>query len=226
MQGIRLKILLVLLMLLPIPFSCEDKNECLDLEGVEPYYSAQEMVFKYVDTYWINQKTKQIMWDLVSQDYDNTIYAADSMALYFQAPENSLLYHSQKNIRQGFSFAQDAFACVSKRPGWAGTRDLVDKIHISSNYPFNEAHGKDYDLSDIVEIFAYTAVDTGKEKWMSLSEYNKNSPYEAPKRFHLLIKSKPTLSNIQQFVIKYYMLNEPGVPSKYFIITTPVFHVR
>ena len=225
MQGIKLKIILVLLMLIPIPFSCKDYNDCMDLI-VEPYYSAQEMIFKYVDNYWINQKTKTIMWGRVSQEYDVTVYAADSMALYFEAPNDALLYHSKNEIRKGFSFTQEAFACLKKQPGWAGTRDLVDKIYISSNFPFNEAHGKDYDLSDIVDIFAYNNSEPETGKWIPLSEYNKNSPYEAPKRFHLIIRSKPTLSDKQQFVVKYYMQNEPGVPSKYFIITTPVFHVR
>ena len=227
MQGIKLKILLIFLMLLPIPFSCKDYNECSDELYVEPYFSAQNLVFNHVDQYWINRKTKQIMFDVVSQDFDYTIYAGDSMALYFQVPNDELLFHSQIEMRKGFSFTQEAFAaCVTKRSGWAGTRDLVDKIYISSNYPYNEAHGKDYDLSDIVEIFAYNNKDTGKEKWMPLNQYNKNSPYEAPKRFYLLMKSKPTMSKTQQFVVKYYMKTEPGMPSKYFIVTTPIFKIR
>jgi len=191
---------------------------------VEPYFSMQELAFNYVDLYSYNVKTNKIMWHEVGQDYDNIVYPCDSMALYIKAPDDALLYHSQNNLKHGFTFTQEAFACNSKRSGWAGTRELVDKIYISSNYAFDETHAKDYDLSDIVEIFAYTT--NGKDSWMPLNEYNKNSPYEAPKRFYLLIKRKPTLSNIQQFVIKYYMKAEPGEVSKSFVITTPVFQVR
>jgi len=198
-------------------------NDCMDLY-VEPYYSAQDMSFKNIDTYWINQKTKTIMFDIVSQDFDNMEYAADSIALYFEVPKDALLYHSICRVRTRFNFTQEAFACVSKRPGWAGTCDLIDKIYISSNYDYDETHGKDYDLSDIVDIFAYTA--SGTDSWQLLNDYNKNSPYEAPKRFHLLIKRKPTQSKTQQFVVKYYMKNEQGNPSKYFIMETPVFQMR
>jgi hypothetical protein len=164
--------------------------------------------------------TKQgtLMFDLFSQDYDNHVYPCDSMALYIEA--SLLLFHSKNNIQPRFSFTQEAFACNSKRPGYAGTREQIDKIYVSSNYDFDETHSKDYDLSDIIDIFAYN------QGWMSLSEYNKNSPYEAPKRFYLLIKRKPTRSMTQQFVIKYYMKTEPGTVPEYYIITTPVLQVR
>ena len=221
MKNIWLKIFLVILMLLPIPFSCKDTNEDMDLY-VEPYFSAQAMYFHSVDLYWINQKTNEIMFDIVSQDYENIEYPADSLALFFHVPDTQLLYHSKNKIHKGFSLTQELFA--KKRPGWKGTQDLVDKIYISSNYDYDETHGKDYDLSDIVQIFAYTS--TGKNSWMLLSDYNKNSPYEAPKRFYLLIRRKPTLSQTQQFVIKYYMKNEQGTQSKYFIMETPVFQLR
>ena len=223
MKNIWLKILLIFLMLIPIPFSCKDNNECMDLY-VEPYYSAQKIIFKHVDKYWVNQKTNTLMFDLVSLEYDTFIYAADSMALYFEAPNDELLYHSYHERKINFSFTQETYACLSRRAGWAGTRDLVDKIYISSSYPYNEAHGKDYDLSDIVDIFAYSSNEVGS--WMSLSDYNKKSPYEAPKRFYLLFKSAPTVSKTHQFVVKYYMKNEPGTPSKYFIIETPIFQMR
>ena len=223
MKNIWLKILLVVLMLIPIPFSCKDMNDCPDLY-VEPYYSAQAMHFHYVDKYWINQKTKPatIKFDIISQDYENMIYAADSLAMFFHTPDTQLLYHSQNKINKGFSLSQELFAC--NRSGWAGTKDLVDKIYISSNYDYDETHGRNYDLSDIVQIFAYTS--TGKNKWMLLSDYNENSPYEASKRFYLLMTRKPTISKTQQFVVKYYMKNEPGMPSKYFIMETPVFQLR
>ena len=224
MRRIWIKILLVILMLLPIPFSCKDKSESLDLY-VEPYFRAQDMFFHYVDIYYINPKTKAPTFETINQDYDNTVYPADSMALYFHVPDTQLLYHSQRNIKKGFSFIQESFASTVKRPGYLGTRDLVDKIYISSNYEYDETHGKDYDLSDIVEIIYYSHSGPRYTR-MLLSDFNKSSPYEAPKRFYLLIRRKPTKSKTQQFVVKYYMKNEPGTPSKYFIMETPVFHVR
>ena len=213
-------------MLLPIPFSCKDKSESLDLY-VEPYFSALNMYFHYVDLYWINQNTKppSPMFEAISQDYDNMVYAADSMALFFHVPDTQMMFHSYKRIEKGFSFTQELFACNARRSGWAGTRDLVDKIYISSNYDYDETHGKDYDLSDIVQIIYYTPSGE-KNTRMLLSDFNKNSPYEAPKRFYLLLTRKPTQSKIQQFVVKYYMKNEPGTTSKYFIMETPVFHLR
>ena len=228
MKGIKLKILLVLLMLVPVPFSCKDKNECLDLY-VEPYFNIQEMDFSYIDMYYVT-KQGTLMFDLVSQDYDNNVYPCDSLALYIEA--TLLSFHSQHIIRPRFSFTQEAFACNSKRPGWAGTRELIDKIYVSSNYDFDETHPKNWDMSDIIDIFAYTttaddkANDSQKGGWMLLSDYNKNSPYEAPKRFYLLIKRKPTRSMTQQFVIKYYMKTEPGEAPEHYIITTPKFKVR
>ena len=231
MRGIKLKIALILLMLVPMPFSCVDKNECLDLY-VEPYFDIREMDFRYVDMYheYYVKGKKYLMFDAISQDFSSQVYPCDSMAMYFEA--TLLSYHAQNIKSPKFGFTQEVFACNSKRAGWAGTRELVDKIYISSNYDFDETHGKNYDLSDIIDIFAYTttvddkAGDSQKGGWMLLSDYNKNSPYEAPKRFYLLIKRKPTLSKTQQFVIKYYMKTEPGEAPKYFIITTPVFKVR
>ena len=121
-------------------------------------------------------------------------------------------------------FMQEAFACNSLSPGHAGTRELVDKIYVTSNYAFDDRHDVNYNLDDIIDIFAYSS--TGGNKRMSLEEFNKNSPYEAPKRFYLLFKRKPTKSNIQQFVIKYYMKTEPGEANEYYFVTTPVFKVR
>ena len=226
MKGMKLKILLVLLMLLPVPFSCKDKNECLEFER-EPYFSMQNMAFKYIDLYSINQKTNKLMWTAVGQDYENMIYPCDSLAMYFEAPDTSLLFHSRNYKKNYLSFSQELFACNGKRNGWAGTKDSVDKIFISSNYDFDDTHSKDDNLSDIVGILAYTT-NSSKEgdKWVPLDEYNRKSPYEAPKRFYLIIRRKPTKSKTQQFVIKYYMKNEPGETSKYFIITTPIFNVR
>jgi len=223
MKSVALRIALIILMLVPVPFSCKDKNECLDLY-VEPYFKIQGMVFKYIDKYYIDKHGKIQFPELFDQDYDNNVYPCDSMALYLMTPDTLLLYHSQHIIQPRFGFTQELFACNSKRAGYAGTRQLVDKIWVSSNYDFDETHGKDYDLSDIVEIFAY--LPNEKVERVLLSEYNKHSPYEAPKRFFLLIKRKPTLSRTQQFVIKYYMKTEPDETPEYYIITTPVFHVR
>ena len=222
MKSIKLKILLVLFILIPIPFSCEDKNECLDLY-VEPYFDIQDMIFSYVDLYYRNKEGK-LMFDLLSQDYANEVYPCDSLALYIMVPDTALLYHSKHIIQPRFGFTLEAFACNSKRPGYAGTRELVDNIFISSNFDFDETHNKNDNLSDIVDIFAYTT--SGQNEWMSLSDYNNQSPYEAPKRFYLLIKRKPTRSQTQQFVIKYYMKTEPGEATEYYIITTPILQVR
>ena len=223
MYGLKLKILLVLIILIPLPFSCEDKNECLDLY-VEPYYDIQDMVFAYVDIYYRNKEGK-LMFDGISQDYSSQVYPCDSIALYIKVPDTELLFHSNYIVPPKFGFTQEAFACNAKRPGYAGTRELVDKIHVTSIYDFDDTHPISYNLDDIVDIFAYTTI-SGNEKWMSLSEFNKDSPYEAPKRFHLLITRKPTKSPIQQFVITYTMKNEPGEATEEYIITTPVFHVR
>jgi len=168
------------------------------------------------------------MWNIVSQDYENMVYPCDSLAMYFECPKDEMIFHS-KNIINNFFGSQSVFAdnCTSLQNGYAGTKDLIDKIYISSNYDFDETHNKNDNLSDIVGILAYTTNATNEgDKWVPLDEYNQNSPYEAPKRFHLIIKRKPTRSMKQQFVIKYYMKNEEGEASKYFIIHTPVFTVR
>jgi len=225
MKGVKLKILLIVLMLVPIPFSCKDKcGAGLELY-VEPYFSMQDLAFTYVDAYSVNPRTNKLMFYRVSQDYDNTVYACDSMALFIMAPDTALLYHSQNIYKKnGFTFTQEVIACVKKQPGWAGTRELIDKIYISSNYDFDDMHPKGFDLSDIVDIFAYTT--NGENSWMLLEDYNNGSPYEAPKRFYLLIKQKARLSQVQQFVITYNMLNESGEQSRSFRIETPVFRVR
>ena len=221
MKGIKLKITLILFMLIPVPFSCKDKNECSDLY-VEPYYNMLGMVFNYVDLYY-RTSTGTPMFKGISQDFENFVYPSDSMALHFIAPDTMLMYHSQ-HVKHSFRLIPEVFACNSNRAGYAGTLDLVDKIYISSNYDFDETHSKTDNLSDIVDILPYTP--NVKEEWMSLSEYNKNSPYVAPKRFVLFIKRKPTRSTIQQFVIRYYIKTEEGETSKHFDIVTPVFHVR
>ena len=221
MKGIKLKIILILLMLVPIPFSCTDKNADADL-NVEPYYDIVEMDFSHIDKYYIT-KEETLMFDLFNQDFDNNVYPCDSIAIYVKA--TLLRYHSQYIPQFRGFFTQEAYAsCDPKRNGCAGTLERVDKIYVSSNYDFDETHGKNYDLSDIIDIFAYNANDP--DSWKSLKEYNETSPHEAPKRFYLMIKRKPTLSSTQQFVIKYYMIAEDGKQPEYYIITTPVLHVR
>ena len=222
MKGIKLKIVLIFLMLVPVPFSCKEKNECLDLYA-EPYYSMLGMVFTNVDLYYRTVTGTPMFTAAISQDYDTQVYPCDSMALHFIAPDSMLMYHSQ-NIKSSFSLIPEAYACNTNRSGYAGTLDLVDKIFISSNYDFDETHNKTDNLSDIVDILHYTP--NVKEEWQSLSDFNKNSPYVAAKRFSLFIKRKPTRSNVQQFVIRFYTKTEEGTNSKYFDIVTPVFHVR
>jgi len=222
MKGIKLKIALIILMLVPIPFSCKEKNECLDLYA-EPYYNILGLVFTNIDLYYRTPAGTPMFTTGVSQDYENEVYPTDSMALHFIAPDTLLMYHSQ-HFAPSFSLIPDAFACNTNRSGYAGTQDYVDKIFISSNYDFDETHNKTDNLSDIVDILPYTP--NVKENWISLSEYNKNSPHLAPKRFSIFLKRKPTRSNIQQFVIRYYIETKEGENSKYFVITTPVFNVR
>ena len=225
MKSIKLKISLVFLMLIPVPFSCKDNCKLADTLYVEPYYSMQDLVFEYNDTYYIHKQTGKPMFDAISQDFDNTVYTCDNMALYIKAPDDALLYHSQNNLKRGFSFTQEVFAmCERKQPGYAGTLDRIDKIFISSNYDFDETHPEGYDMSDIVDIFAYS--HSGETNRMLLRDYNKSSPYEAPKRFYLLIKTPARLSDVQQFVITYLFYAEPGEPSRQFRIETPVFKVQ
>jgi len=225
MKSIKLKILLIVLMLIPIPFSCKD--QCGEGLPVLPYYELLALSFRHVDTYYYqsNADPKELKINLISQDFENTLYPCDSMALYFQTPDDALKFHSQINLKNGFGFTQEAFAqCPKKQPGYMGTLEKVDKIWISSNFKFDEMHDIDYDLSGIVDILAYTP--NGIERMMSLSEYNLLPEKEAPKRFYLLLKRKPTIDKTQQFVIKYNFLTEPGKPSKSFTVETPVFLVR
>ena len=222
MKGIKLKIALIFLMLVPIPFSCKEKNECLDLYA-EPYYNILGMVFTNVDLYYRTITGTPMFTAGISQDYATQEYPCDSMALHFLAPDTMLMYHSQL-FKPSFSLIPEVYACNTNRSGYAGTQDYVDKIFISSNFDFDETHNRTDNLSDIVDILPYTP--NVKENWISLNEYNKNAPHLAPKRFSLFIKRKPTRSNVQQFVIRYYTITKEGGSSKHFDIVTPVFHVR
>lgn len=218
LKHMKLKLFLVLLILVPIPFSCEDKNECLDLY-VEPYFDIQDMDFLELNIY---SYTRGGILDIkpVEQDYDNMVYPCDSLMMHFAA--KTLKFHSQRITKPRFGFIQEAFACNSLQSGYAGTKERVDKIYVSSNYDFDETHNKNDNLSDVIDIFTY---DKNGE-WISLSDFNKNSPYEAPKRFYLRMKRKPTRSMTQQFVVKYYMYAEQGEAPEYYYISTPVLHVR
>lgn len=217
----KLGLLFLSLMVIFLPFSCEDKNECLDLY-VEPYYDIQSYQFIEVDLYsYVQGKFLDIR--STDQDYANTVYPCDSLAMYYYA---EVTFHSQNTTPwwQNFSLLPKAYACNSLKPGYQGTLEQVQKITISSNYDFDEMHKKDDDLSDIVDIFAYSK--TGSTTLMKLSDYNAGAPYPAPFRFYLLIKRKPTKSNTQQFVVKYYMKSEIGEPSEYYIVRSPVLQVR
>lgn len=222
MRTLGLKIFLIILILFPVSFGCEDENECLDLY-VEPYFDIQDITFVEVISYFRN-KVGTLNFVPVEQDYDNMVYPCDSLALSFMAPDSSLIFHSQHIIKPSFSLLPELMACNSNKPGYAGTRELIDKIYITSNYDFDETHNRNDNLSDIVEIFTYGK--GGNSRWMPLTEYNLNSPYEAPKRFYIILKRKPTRSMIQQFVIKYYMLPGDGEATEYYVVTTPVLHVK
>ena len=186
MKGIKLKILLIFLMLVPVPFSCKDKCESRDFY-VLPYYEIQKIEFSHADWYDVNSKTGKLMFDTISQDFANRTYYCENMALFFEAPHDELLFHSQNIMKSRFDFTREAFACTPKRPGYAGTKDLVDKIWIKSTFPFTETHGAHVLLDDIVWIFAYTT--NGQNPWMRLREYNELSPRpEAPMRFYLIFR--------------------------------------
>ena len=220
MKGIKIKIFLILLMLVPVPYGCKDKCQDMDdLRYVLPYWQMQDLQLEHVNLWYINTRTGKPMFGRVSNEFENHTYSCENMALYIVAPNEALRFHAQNNFKSGFSFSQEAFACNRRQPGYDGTLDLVYKIYISSNYDFSETHLARMDMSDIVDIFAYT--NKGDESWMSLEEYNRTAPHEAPKRFHLLIKRPARLSNKQQFVIRFLFHNEPGEASREFEIKVP-----
>ena len=99
------------------------------------------MVFGEVDLYSYN-KGKYLNFDPVGQDYAATVYPCDSMALYVYVPDTSLIFHSERAAKPRLGLIPEAIACNSQRSGYAGTRELVDKIYVSSNYDFDETHGR------------------------------------------------------------------------------------
>ena len=224
MKGIFLKVFFILLMLIPLPFSCSEDCVLMELD-VLPYFQMQALAFKYVDKYTINSKTEKPMFERISQNFATTQYTCENMALYFQVPDDELHFHSHNNVKKGFSFMQEAFACNQKQPGYAGTRDLIDKIFISTVYDFDDLHQKGYNIEDIVDIFAYTA--NGEfEKAISLEDYNSMPPSEAPKRFYIMIRVPASLSPVQQFIVRYFLMPREGEQAAvYFEAKTPVFNV-
>jgi hypothetical protein len=228
MKGFTLKLLLIVLMLVPVvPFSCVDKCMEDNLLYRQPFFQMQDLVFAYVDEYSINKKTGKLDFKAISRDYENFVYTSINMAMYFQAPDTALLFHDtiivKNNIKNRFSLMPEAIACNRRQNGYAGTLDLVERIRISSEYDFDETHLAYYDMSDIVRIFAYTT--NGENSWADLDVYNQNSPYEAPKRFYLLLKRNPTLSKIHRFRVRY-VLRTPEGKTREFEVRTPLFNVR
>ena len=222
MKSIKLKIVFILFLLIKVPFSCINDDGCLELE-VMPYYKMMDLAFKSVEYFYINPKSQKPMPQKVSQDFDTYFYACDSMMLYFEVPAAALLFHAQNNnIRKGFGLTE-AIAC--ELPGHLGTLDKVDKIFISSKYDFDETHLAGYDLSDIVDIFAYT-IEEEDGGFMLLGDYNESSPHTAPKRFYLLLRRKARLSEVQQFVITYHLMGEEGEDPREFRVETPRFNVK
>ena len=223
MKNIKLRIVLILLMLVHIPFSCVDMNTCVDLDPM-PYYRMMDLVFDNVELYYINEASDKPMPLKVSQEYDTFVYPCDSLMLSFKVPDTALFYHSQNNpLRKGFGL-QEAYACNPKRAGYKGTFDVIDKIHVTSNYDFDETHLAGYDLSDIVDIFAYT-LDEEEGGFWNLNDYNNTSPRTAPKRFYLLFTRNARLSDIQQFVVIYHLHGQGGTPRE-FRVETPVLKVK
>ena len=227
MKTVKIKIALILLMLIPLPFSCME--ECLNLDlYAEPYWRMMGLTFNSAELYFINQASQKPMPMKVSQEYDTHVYPCDSLALYFVVPDSMLLFHSQNNsyFKNGFSFTQTAFAaCENDRPGYMGTLDKVDKIFIYSKYDFDETHLAGWDMSDIVDILAYTIDEDSGGGFWQLNEYNASAPHIAPKRFYLLIKRKARLSDLQQFVISYYLTRQNGQKTE-FRVETPLLKVR
>ena len=222
MKGIKLKIILIAVMIIPVPFSCVDVDSCLDLE-VMPYYRIMGLAFESVELYFINPASQKPMPLKVSQEYDTFVYPCDSMMLSFIVPNTELHFHAQNNnLKNGFSFTQEAFAC--ERPGYMGTLDMIEKIYIESKYNFDERHNAGYDLSDIVDIFAYT-VDESSGGFWRLDDYNETAPHPAPKRFYILFRQNATMSDVQQFVVRYHLIREDGT-SEIFTEETPKFNVK
>ena len=223
MKSIKLRIVLILLMLIQVPFSCMDRDICLDLEHM-PYYKMMDLVFQNVELYFINPVSEKPQPIPVSQEYDTFIYPCDSLMLFFRVPDTALLYHANhKLIRNGFEITQTAYAC--ERPGYLGTLDKVDKIFISSRYDYDELHLAGYDLSDIVDIFVYSENEEEGGFWR-LSDYNEQSPHAAPKRFFLLFTRKARLSEIQKFDITYHLLAREDEEPREFRIETPTLRVK
>ena len=225
MKSIKFKIFLVLVMLIPLPFSClDDSSTCLDLYA-PPYWRMMGMVFNGIDEYYINPNSEKPMFNIISQDFENFIYPSDSIALEFIVPNEMLQFHAQNTMRKGFSMTQEAFACNPDRPGYQGTLDLVERIHISSNYDFDEMHPAGFDLTDIVDIFVYTQ-DEESGGFRPLREYNEMMPHIAPKRVYLLLTRNARLSPIQQFVVRFHLMEIEGRPARHFTVETPVINVK
>ena len=233
MKNVNIKIFLILFLLVPVPFGCkDDPNAADELRHVLPYWQMQGLVFDYLALYTINAATGKPLFLNPPQDFENPnrVFPADRMALYIITPDTfpdgrpGLIFLAQNNPRSGFSFIQEAFA-NRRQPGYRGTRDLVSEITISSNFDFSETHTATMDMSDIVEIFAYTTSGEFDEPIL-LREFNRGAPREAPKRFWLLIDRPARLSPVQQFVIRYFLHNEQGEASRYFEVVTPVFNVE
>ena len=224
MKRIKFKIFLVLLMLIPLPFSCIDESACLDLTP-PPYWRMLGLVFDGIDEYHINPNSGKPMFDRISQDFENFVYPSDSIALHLVVPESMLQFHTQSPVKKGFSLTQEVLACNPDRPGYQGTLDLIERIHISSNFDFDEMHPAGYDLTDIVDVFVYTQ-DVTSGGFRPLREYNNTAPHVAPKRLYLLITRNARLSPQQQFVVRYHMKEQEGTPPREFRVETPIINVK
>ena len=225
MNKIKYKILLVLLLLLPIPYSCIDESACLEL-NMPPYYRMMGLTFGSIQLYHINPISEKPLFDRISQEYETFVYPSDSLALYIMVPDTMLQFHAHNPLRKRFSLTQDVLACETNRPGFKGTLEMLERIHITSNFDYDEMHPAGSDLRDIVDIFVYAQDDEVGGFW-SLRDYNENLlPQPAPKRLYLLLTRNARLSPQQQFVIRYHLMGQAGRDPREFRVVTPVINVK
>ena len=223
MKIIKIKIFLVLLMLIPLPFSCLDESTCLDLY-VPPYWRMTGLEFGGINRYHLQQNGMPL-FGAISQDYADFVYPVDSMAIGIVVPEPFLQFHAQNTTRKGFSLTQDVLACTPDRPGFKGTLDLIERLHVTSNFDFDETHSAEMDLTDIIDVFVYTQDETSGGL-RPLREYNNTMPHVAPNRVFLLFTRNARISPQQQFVITIHLKEREGFPARHFTVETPIINVK
>jgi hypothetical protein len=224
MKSFWIKIVLIFVLLSPISLGCKDDCVVDDSAFVEPYWQMRGLDFINVQSYRIHKG--RYVWDIASKDYVTTEFQAENMVLYFMTPDGDLWFHSEDEgvAKKRLGLMQEAYACNRKQAGYKGTFDKVHSITIASKNDFDETHSAYMNMSDIVDIFAYTTSGAFKEP-IPLDEFNRTGPHEATKRFFLIIRRPARIDSKQQFVITYHMHTEPGEASRVYEVETPVFNV-